>query len=29
ARIMVEADIAALECQGKPWIDTPLVKSWN
>jgi GDP-D-mannose dehydratase len=29
ARIMVEADIAALECHGKPWIDTPLVKSWN
>ena len=28
ARIMVEADIAALECQGKPWIDTPLVESW-
>ena len=29
ARIMVEADIAALECQGKPWIDTPLVKAWS
>jgi GDPmannose 4,6-dehydratase len=29
AKIMVEADIAALECQGKPWIDTPLVTSWN
>jgi GDPmannose 4,6-dehydratase len=29
ARIMVDADIAALECQGKPWIDTPLVKSWS
>lgn len=28
ARIMVDADIAALECQGKPWIDTPLVNSW-
>lgn len=25
ARIMVDADIAALECQGKPWIDTPLL----
>ena len=29
ARIMVDADIAALECQGKPWIDTPLVKAWG
>ncbi|MCP9273781.1 GDP-mannose 4,6-dehydratase [Mycolicibacterium arenosum] len=29
ARIMVEADIAALECQGKPWIDTPLVEAWS
>lgn len=28
ARIMVEADIAAFECQGKPWIDTPLVSTW-
>jgi GDPmannose 4,6-dehydratase len=23
ARIMVCADIAALECDGKPWIDKP------
>jgi GDPmannose 4,6-dehydratase len=29
ARIMVDADIAALECQGKPWIDTPLVEAWG
>ena len=29
ARIMVDADIAALECQGKPWIDTPLVQAWG
>lgn len=29
ARIMVDADIAAFECQGKPWIDTPLVESWG
>lgn len=29
ARIMVDADIASFECQGKPWIDTPLVKAWS
>ncbi len=29
ARIMVDADITALDCQGKPWIDTPSVKSWK
>jgi len=29
AKIMVDADIAALECEGKPWIDTPIVPSWN
>ena len=23
ARLMVDADIAALKCEGKPWIDTP------
>jgi GDPmannose 4,6-dehydratase len=23
ARIMVDADVAALECEGKPWIDKP------
>lgn len=28
ARIMVEADIAALECEGKPWIDKPAVAGW-
>jgi GDPmannose 4,6-dehydratase len=28
ARIMVDADIAALDCHGTPWIDAPLVKSW-
>lgn len=27
ARIMVDADIAALACQGSPWIDTPLFAS--
>lgn len=26
ARIMVDADIAALEAQGKPWVDTPIVE---
>ncbi|RAV13495.1 GDP-mannose 4,6-dehydratase [Mycolicibacterium sp. GF69] len=25
ARIMVDADIAALECEGKPWIDKPIL----
>jgi GDPmannose 4,6-dehydratase len=25
ARIMVDADIAALECEGKPWIDKPML----
>lgn len=29
ARIMVDADIAQLECQGKPWIDQPALKSWR
>ncbi|MEZ0342888.1 GDP-mannose 4,6-dehydratase [Mycobacterium sp. pV006] len=29
ARIMVEADIAQLECQGRPWIDQPAVISWR
>jgi GDPmannose 4,6-dehydratase len=28
ARIMVDADIAALECEGSPWIDKPSVASW-
>lgn len=25
ARIMVDADMAALECEGKPWIDKPMI----
>lgn len=29
ARIMVEADIKALECEGSSWIDTPSVLSWK
>ncbi|MBR7191542.1 GDP-mannose 4,6-dehydratase [Gordonia sp. SCSIO 19800] len=29
ARIMVDADVAALECEGKPWIDTPILESWS
>ncbi|AGB21754.1 GDP-mannose 4,6-dehydratase [Mycobacterium sp. JS623] len=29
ARIMVEADIAALQCEGKPWIDKPAVAGWQ
>jgi GDPmannose 4,6-dehydratase len=29
AQIMVDADIAALECAGKPWVDTPAVPSWS
>jgi GDPmannose 4,6-dehydratase len=24
---MVDADIAALECEGKPWIDKPMLTS--
>ena len=28
ARIMVDADIAALACGGEPWIDTPRLPSW-
>ncbi len=28
ARIMVDADIAALECAGRPWIDTPALDGW-
>lgn len=28
ARIMVDADIAALECEGRPWIDTPSLAAW-
>ncbi|MFT4124666.1 MAG: GDP-mannose 4,6-dehydratase [Gordonia sp. (in: high G+C Gram-positive bacteria)] len=29
ARIMVDADIAALECEGKPWIDKPALPAWS
>jgi len=29
ARIMVDADIAALECAGTPWIDTPSIEPWR
>nr|WP_296778796.1 GDP-mannose 4,6-dehydratase [Rhodococcus sp. (in: high G+C Gram-positive bacteria)] len=28
ARIMVDADIEALACEGRPWIDTPVLKDW-
>lgn len=28
ARIMVDADIASLECDGKPWIDKPILPGW-
>lgn len=29
ARIMVDADIATLECAGKTWVDTPALASWS
>jgi GDPmannose 4,6-dehydratase len=29
ARIMVEADVEALEHQGRPWIDTPDIPAWS
>ena len=29
ATIMVDADIAALECEGKPWIDKPALPGWQ
>ncbi|KAF0970028.1 GDP-mannose 4,6-dehydratase [Gordonia sp. YY1] len=29
AQIMVDADIAALENEGKPWIDKPALKYWD
>jgi 1L-myo-inositol 1-phosphate cytidylyltransferase len=29
ARIMVDADVAALESEGKPWIDTPMLAGWS
>ena len=28
ARIMVDADIEALKCEGRPWIDTPSLPAW-
>ncbi|QGP87131.1 GDP-mannose 4,6-dehydratase [Gordonia sp. 135] len=28
ARIMVDADIAALESEGKPWVDRPVLNYW-
>jgi GDPmannose 4,6-dehydratase len=29
ARIMVDADTAALECDGRPWIDKPILPGWS
>jgi GDPmannose 4,6-dehydratase len=29
AAIMVDSDIAALQCEGKPWIDKPAVAGWQ
>lgn len=29
AHLMVDADITALECEGKPWIDTVRLASWS
>ncbi len=29
AQIMVEADIAALECEGRPWVDKVDLPGWN
>jgi GDPmannose 4,6-dehydratase len=29
ARIMVDADISALEHEGRPWIDTVRLESWG
>jgi GDPmannose 4,6-dehydratase len=29
AKIMVDADIAALEHEGRPWIDTPVLTAWR
>ncbi|TYQ10700.1 UNVERIFIED_ORG: GDPmannose 4,6-dehydratase [Gordonia westfalica J30] len=29
ARIMVDADIEALDHEGRPWIDTPALDAWN
>lgn len=29
ARIMVDANVAALECDGKPWTDKPTLPGWS
>jgi GDPmannose 4,6-dehydratase len=29
ARIMVDADMAALECSGTTWVDTPAIEAWQ
>jgi len=29
ARLMVDADVAALECEGRPWIDSVSLGSWG
>jgi GDPmannose 4,6-dehydratase len=29
ARIMVDADIEALKCEGSSWIDRPTLASWG
>jgi GDPmannose 4,6-dehydratase len=29
ARIMVDADLAALHCDDMPWIDTPMLRGWT
>jgi GDPmannose 4,6-dehydratase len=29
AEIMVDADISALECAGRPWVDKPALRGWN
>ena len=29
ATIMVDSDIAALQCEGKPWIDKPALAGWQ
>jgi len=29
ARLMVDADIEALECEGRPWIDKVALRSWG
>lgn len=29
AKLMVEADVEALECEGRPWIDRVKLASWG